>query len=338
MPKAAIIGTTTWGTTLGIILARKGLRVKLWARTESEAAELNLSRQNARCLPGIPLPSRLTATASPGEALDGADVVVLAAPAQTVRQNIRKIKDCIAPSTLLVNLAKGLEVGRGLRLSQVIAEEIPSSLHRHICALSGPNLAKEIVKGLPAAAVVAAGDESVARRAQFLLSTSQFGVFTSTDVAGVEMGGALKNVIALGAGITEGLGYGDNAKATYMTWGWSEMVALGIAEGARPETFNGLAGLGDLVVTCISPLSRNHTVGLELAKGHSLSEIMSSMNEVAEGVATTQAVQQMAQRLGVDMPITRAIHRVLFEGLDPRQAVVELFGHPLNSAAARKQA
>lgn len=334
MPKIAIIGTTTWGTTLGIILARRGLRVKLWARTDEEAEQLNCSRQHARSLPGITFPVRLSATSSPAEALEDADMAILAAPAQTVRQNVRKIREHIGPSTLLVNVAKGLEVGQGLRLSQVIAEEVPSFLRPNVCVLSGPDLAKEVVQGLPAAAVVAAEDGAVARRAQHLLVTNQFGIFTSTDVAGVEMGGALKNIIALGAGITEGLGYGDNAKAAYMTLGWAEMVALGVAAGAREDTFRGLAGLGDLVVTCISPLSRNHHVGLELAKGIPLSEIMAGMSEVAEGVPTTRAAQQMADRLGVDMPITRAIHRVLFENLPPRRAVIELFGRPLKSVGA----
>lgn len=336
MPKAAIIGTTTWGTTLGIVLARKGLRVKLWARTGEEAEQLNSSRQHARSLPGITFPVRLSATSSPAEALEDADMAILAAPAQAMRQNVRRIRDHIGLSTLLVNVAKGLEVGRGLRISEVIAEEVPPSLRPNICILSGPNLAKEVVRGLPAAAVVAAEDEAAAQRAQHLLVTNQFGVFTSTDVAGVEMGGALKNIIALGAGITEGLGYGDNAKAAYMAWGWAEMVALGVAAGAREDTFRGLAGLGDLVVTCMSPLSRNHHVGLELAKGIPLSQIMAGMNEIAEGVPTTQAAQQMADRLGVDMPITQAIHRVLFENLDPRQAVIELFGRPLNSVSATR--
>lgn len=331
MPKVAVIGTTTWGTTLGIILARRGLRVKLLARTEEEAEVLNLSRQNARCLPGISFPSRLAATSQPSEALEGANIAILGVPAQTMRQNICQIKDYIEPSTLLVSVAKGLEVGRGLRPSQVIAEEIPPHLHHHICVLSGPNIAKEVVHGLPAATVVAAQDEAVARKVQHLLTTNQFGVFTSTDVAGVEMGGALKNIIALGAGITEGLGYGDNAKAAYMTWGWTEMVALGVAAGAREETFRGLAGLGDLVVTCVSPLSRNHYVGLELAKGYSLTEIMATMQEVAEGVPTTKAAQQLAHRLGVVMPLTRAIHRVLFDGVEPRQAVVKLFGQSFDS-------
>ena len=331
MPKVAVAGATTWGTTLGIILARKGIHVKLLARTEGEAAELNRSRQHARALPDIHFPTRLTATSIPSEALEGADMVILATPAQTVRQNVSIIKQYIEPSTLILSVAKGLEVGKGLRLTEVIKEEVHPHLHRNICVLAGPNLAKEVVRGLPAATNVAAEDEEIARMAQHLLVTKQFGVFVSTDMVGVELSGALKNIIALGAGIAEGLGYGDNAKATYMTWGWAEMVMLGMAAGARQETFMGLAGLGDLVVTCISPLSRNHYVGLELAKGRSLNEILSSMHEVAEGVATTRAAQQMASRLGVDMPVTRAIHKVLFDGVEPRKAVMDLFGGTFNS-------
>lgn len=243
---------------------------------------------------------------------------------------MRLIRDYLSEATIVVSAAKGLEVGSGLRPSQVMAGETPPRLHSQLCALSGPNLAKEIMQGFPAASVVAAPEARTARRAKSLLDTPVFRVSSSTDVVGVEMGGALKNIMALAAGMAEGLGYGDNAKAAIMTRGLAEMMALGVAAGARRQTFLGLSGVGDLVVTCSSPLSRNHHVGLELAKGRSLAEVMDSMREVAEGVATTQAARLLANKLQVKVPITEAIYKVLFEGSHPRQAVAELLGFPLD--------
>ena len=209
-------------------------------------------------------------------------------------------------------------------MSQVIAEEIEPSFHANICVLSGPNLSQEILGDLPAATVIASGNEVIARKAQKLLSAPNFCVFTNTDVIGVELGSALKNIIALGAGITDGLGYGNNAKAALITRGLTEMTALGVALGANPFTFSGLAGLGDLIATCASPLSRNHYVGVELAKGRPLKEITDSMTGVAEGVSTTLAVWNLAQQMGLEMPITETIYRVLYDEADLRQSAVEL--------------
>lgn len=327
MAKAAIIGTTTWGTTLGVILAGKGTQVKLWARTGEEARELNRARQNTVFLPTVTFPQRLSATNSVGGALRGASLVILAVPAQTMRKNVRLVTDCLEPSMLILSAAKGLEVDTCQRMSQVIADEIAPGLHANICVLSGPNLAREVVQGLPAVTVVAAKDPAVAERARRLLSAPNFSLLTTTDVPGVELGGGLKNIIALGAGMADGLGYGDNAKAAFMTRGLAEIAALGVACGATTDTFFGLAGMGDLVVTCASHLSRNHYVGVELAKGTPLSEITASMRSVAEGVLTTAAARKMARSLGVKMPITEQIYRVLYEGLDPRQAVAELMVH-----------
>jgi glycerol-3-phosphate dehydrogenase (NAD(P)+) len=209
-------------------------------------------------------------------------------------------------------------------MSQVIADEIEPRFQSNICVLSGPNLSQEILGKLPAATVVAAEDEAIARKAQRLLTTPNFCVFTNTDVVGVELGGALKNIIALGAGIADGLGYGDNAKAALITRGLTEMTALGVSLGANPLTFSGLAGLGDLIATCASPLSRNHYVGVELVKGRSLKEITDSMTGVAEGVSTTLVVWKLAQQMGLEMPITEAIYRILYEGADIHQAAVGL--------------
>lgn len=326
MPKIAVIGTTSWGTTLGIVLARKGMWVKLWGRTEKEAEALEQTRGNQALLPGISFPRRLSVSASLEETLSGAVMAILAVPAQRMRENIRRVRDYLEDSTLLMSAAKGLEIGTALRMSEVIAEEIPSRLHHHICVVSGPNLAREIAQGLPAATVVAARDEEVAQRAGNMLVTRQLGVFTNTDMVGVELGGALKNIVALSAGISDGLECGDNAKATLITRGWVEIMALGVALGANPLTFSGLAGLGDLVATCAGPLSRNHYVGSELARGRSLTEILAGMSSVAEGVETTRVARQLSRKLGVEMPITDLIYQVLFEDLPPAQALTCLKG------------
>jgi glycerol-3-phosphate dehydrogenase (NAD(P)+) len=261
------------------------------------------------------------------EALAYVDAVILAVPSQTMRQNIKLVKDYLKGSMLVVSAAKGLEIGSSKRMSQVITEEIDPQFWSNICVLSGPNLSKEILNDLPAASVVAAADEAVARKIQKLLSTPNFCFYTNTDVIGVELGGALKNIIALGAGMVDGLGYGDNAKAAFITRGLTEMAALGTALGASPLTLSGLAGLGDLIATCASPLSRNHYVGVELTKGRSLKEITDSMTGVAEGVSTTVVAWNLAQRLGLEMPITEKIYQILYEGLDPRQIMTELLGN-----------
>ncbi|MBM2831775.1 MAG: hypothetical protein HW414_827 [Dehalococcoidia bacterium] len=324
MPKIAILGTTSWGTTLGIVLARKGMRVSLWGRTEEESEALEQTRVNRDLLPGISFPKRLSVSAGLSETLSGAVLTILAVPAQRLRTNIRQAADYLEPSTMVMSAAKGLEMGSGLRMSEVIAEEIPSPCHAGICVISGPNLAREIAQGLPAATVVAARDMKVARQAGNLLASRNLGVFLNTDMVGVELGGALKNIIALGAGISDGLSLGDNAKAALITRGWAEIMALGVAMGADPLTFSGLAGLGDLVATCASPLSRNHYVGSELASGRSLDDILAGMSGVAEGVDTTRVARQLSRKLRVDMPITDLIYRILFEGLAPDRALSHL--------------
>ncbi|MBI4186332.1 MAG: NAD(P)-dependent glycerol-3-phosphate dehydrogenase [Chloroflexi bacterium] len=322
MPKVAIIGTTTWGITLGVVLAHKGLKIRLWARTEEEAHRL---KRNGPGLPPLTaFPSQISITSSLKEALDDVAAVLLAVPSQSMRQNIRLAKDHLKQSMLVVSTAKGLEVGTSKRMSEVIAEEIDPGLWPNICVLSGPNLSKEVIQRLPASAVVAAQDMDVAIKAQKLLTAPNFTVYTNTDVVGVELGGALKNVIALGAGMVDGMGYGDNAKAAFITRGLTEMAALAVAQGASPLTLSGLAGLGDLIATCASPLSRNHHVGVELAKGHRLDKITASMSGVAEGLSTAVAVWNLAQKLGLEMPITERIYKVLCDGVKPAQAIAEL--------------
>jgi glycerol-3-phosphate dehydrogenase (NAD(P)+) len=238
-----------------------------------------------------------------------------------LRENVGQAKDYLTNSMLLMSAAKGLEVDTGKRMSQVLAEEIGPSLRGQICVLSGPNLAGEIARGLPAGSVIAAQDMGLAEEARKLMESPKFVLSTSDDVVGVELGGALKNIIALGAGMIDGLGLGDNAKGAFIAWGWTEVVSLGVTLGARAGTFYGLAGLGDLITTCASTLSRNHYVGYELAKGRSLSDVSASMTHVAEGVATTAAAHRLAKNRGLRLPIMDLIHGVLFEGLPPSRAL-----------------
>jgi glycerol-3-phosphate dehydrogenase (NAD(P)+) len=326
MQKIAIVGTTGWGMTLASLLSNKGLEVRLWARTVAEADSLRKNGPDPARYPDIILPEKIVITPDAGRALDRVSAVILVVPAPSMRQNISQIAGHLIKSTLVISAAKGLETGSHRRMSQVIAEEINPRFHANICALSGPNLAREILQNLPAAAVVAAADKSTARKAQRMLSCPNFCIFTNTDIIGVELGGALKNIIALGAGIADGLGYGDNAKAAFMTRGLTEITALGTALGANPLTFAGLAGLGDIIATCASTLSRNHYVGTELAKGRRYTEILETMSEVAEGINTTLVARNLAREMGLEMPITEKIYQVLYEGAGCRQAAVELMG------------
>jgi len=325
MSKIAVIGTTTWGITLGTVLSQKKMAVSLWARTEKEARSLKANGPNLKRLPeDFRFPPGLAITSSIEEALDGADAVLLAVPSQTMRQNIKLISPYITSTMLVISAAKGLEIETGKRMSQVIADEINKDFWYNICVLSGPNLAWEILHGHPAVTIVAADKDAQTKKAHKLLTSPNFCAYTNTDVIGVELGGALKNIIALGAGIVDGLGYGDNAKAALITRGLTEITAMGTAMGANPLTFSGLAGLGDLIATCESNLSRNHYVGVELTKGRTLKEITKTMDYVAEGVITTKVVHRLSQQMGLEMPITERIYQVLYEGADPRKATVGL--------------
>ena len=326
MQKVAIIGTTSWGITLGVLLANKELEVRLWARTEREASKLRKKGTEPERFPDMTFPERLVVTSHINEALDDVAAVIMAVPSPTMRQNISHVESHLTKSTIIVSAAKGLETGSNKRMSEVIAEEIDAHFRSNICVLSGPNLAREIMLKLPAAAVVTAEDTGTAKKAQKLLTTPNFCVFTNSDIIGVELAGALKNIIALGAGIADGLGYGDNAKAAFMTRGLTEITALGMTMGANPLTFSGLAGLGDVIATCTSPLSRNHYVGVELAKGRPLAEITEEMTEVAEGINTTMVAHNLGQQLGLEMPITEKLYQVLYEDADPNQAAAELMG------------
>jgi glycerol-3-phosphate dehydrogenase (NAD(P)+) len=314
MSKVAVIGATTWGNTLARLLAAKGAMVSVWARTESKADELRREVLSEGDYSG-----RLLFTGNVQEAVGTAEFVICAVPAQRMRQNIRLSSPHLNPSVILVSAAKGLEAKTGKRMSEVMADEFSSVSPDKICALSGPNLSAEINQGLPATSVIAGPDIKIARKVQGLLDSPDFTVFVSDDIVGVELCGALKNVVALGAGIMDGLDLGNNAKAAFITLGWKDVVALGIALGAKPDTFYGLAGLGDLIATGNSPLSRNHYVGYELGKGRPLRDIIGTMSQVAEGVDTAIAAHRLTGRAKIEAPIMNLVYSVLFESLPPAE-------------------
>jgi glycerol-3-phosphate dehydrogenase (NAD(P)+) len=313
---------------LAVMLARKREGVTLWARTPQEAEALHTRRENPAFLPQIPLPPALKVTASLEEVLSNIGALFLVVPAHSMRENLRRAAPYIPPQALVVSATKGLEVETALRMSQVIAEELPSSEGR-VCALSGPNLAREIAAGRPAASVVASGCQEAARWVQTLLMSPAFRPYTHEDLVGVELCGALKNVIAIAAGAADGFEVGNNAKAALVTRGLAEITRLGVAAGANPLTFAGLAGVGDLIATCTSPQSRNHYVGVELARGRRPAEIQAGMRMVAEGIHTAQAARKLARSHGVEMPLSEQIYQVLFEGKEAREVVMELMlRHP----------
>jgi glycerol-3-phosphate dehydrogenase (NAD(P)+) len=333
MVGVTILGTGAWGTTLARLLAEERLRwaagdastaetVQLWEHHLDRAAVMERERVNQDYLPEMQFSSNLHVTADLAEAVHDRELVLIVTPSQRVREQATLIGPYLAPGAIVACASKGLELGTRLRMSQVLKEELPG--HIAIVALSGPNLAMEIARGLPAAAVVASDSTAAAEKARTLLTAGMFRVYTSDDLPGVELGGALKNIIALGVGISDGLGYGENAKAAFMTRALAEISRLALAAGANPLTLAGLAGLGDLIATCSSPLSRNRTLGLELAKGRPLDEVLAERKTVAEGVTTTRAALELAKALHVELPITEQIARVLFEQKDVKEAVRSL--------------
>ena len=321
MARIGVCGATTWGTTLAVLMAHNGHTVRLLARSEDEADALNSAGENRRFTPGVSFPDSLTATASPDRAFEAADLAVVAVPSQTFRKNVQLIAGSLQPPTVVVSATKGIEVGSGKRMSQILIEELGAGLGASVCALSGPNLAREINEGKHSATVVASESAAAATKAQDLINSQRFRVYTSDDLTGVECAGALKNVIALGAGVCDGMMFGDNAKAAFITRGLAEIARLGAAMGAKPMTFAGLAGMGDLIATCAGGLSRNHSVGRLLAEGKTLDQIREDMDNIAEGVETTRAAVELGRQLGVEMPIAQAAHDVLFGQL-PIQEVI----------------
>ncbi|KNB51115.1 NAD(P)H-dependent glycerol-3-phosphate dehydrogenase [Streptomyces caatingaensis] len=323
MTRCAVFGTGSWGTAFAMILADAGCEVTLWGRRASVVEAVNTGRTNPDYLPGVELPAAVRATTDPAEAAAGADFTVLAIPSQTLRANLAEWTPLLAGDTVLVSLMKGVELGTAKRMSEVVEEVAKVSADR-VAVLTGPNLAKEIAARQPAAAVVACRDEEVARRLQRACHTAYFRPYTNTDVVGCELGGAVKNVIALAVGIAAGMGLGDNAKASLITRGLAETTRLGLAMGADAHTFAGLAGMGDLVATCSSPLSRNNTFGRNLGRGMSLEETIAVTRQTAEGVKSCQSVLDLARRHHVDMPITETVVDIVHEGKPPMVALREL--------------
>jgi glycerol-3-phosphate dehydrogenase (NAD(P)+) len=331
MNRIAILGAGGWGTALSIILARNCEEVRLWVYEPDLCARMKNSRVNDLYLPGSFLPSAVSPTNDVCEALSGADVVITAVPSEYLRGILRQIAPLAQPELVFVSATKGLESRTHLRMTEVMMETLLPRFSPQLAVLSGPTFAREVAHGAPAAVVIASEDEDLARRLQLRFANSSFRFYTNTDVIGVEMGGALKNVIAIAAGVSEGLGLGSNALAAIVTRGLAEITRLACACGARRETLAGLSGLGDLVLTCTGALSRNHRVGVDLGRGRKLEEILQSMHMVAEGINTTAAARDLARQKGIEMAITEQMYAVLFEGLSPRDAVRGLMERELKA-------
>ena len=324
-PKVAVVGGGAWGTTLALLALGATGRATLIVRDPKQADVMTKLRRHPRSLQGVVLPDGLEITAMAEGALDSADIAVFAVPVQSLRDAVMNVAPRLRGKTL-VTAAKGLERATLRRPTEIVATAIQDISVTSVCALSGPNLAAEIAAGQPATTVVAGSDQPSCELVRDALMSPRFRIYTSRDVVGVEMGGALKNIIAIGAGIGDGLKAGDNAKAAFLTRGITEIARLGTACGAEPLTFAGLSGIGDLIATCASPLSRNNRVGRELARGHRLADILSGLDEVAEGVPTTEAAYLLGRRLGVELPITEQMYAVLFTGKSPIAAIQDLMG------------
>lgn len=308
----AVIGAGSWGTALARLLAEKGHSVWLWDREPDRIEAIVREGENARYLPGFPLPERVRPTTDLPGAIDSAGIVVLAVPSGAVREVVGAWREAFGRARCLLSAAKGLEPSSGMTVSQVLAALLGDDCGSRLAVLSGPNLATELARGIPTATVIASESYELAVHLQDVFRTPTFRPYTGADVLGVELGGALKNIIAIAAGVSDGLGYGDNTKASLMTRGLAEMVRLGERLGARRETFYGLSGVGDMITTCAGRLSRNYRVGSGLAQGRGLEEILRDMGQVAEGVPTCEAAVRLADRTGVEMPIARAVYGVLY--------------------------
>lgn len=321
-PRIAVVGAGAWGTTLAALIAGSE-PVSLVCHTPELAREISSSHSNERRLPGVALPERIDASVDPAVLAEAVDLVILAVPSRHLRATVARIAPHLAPGVDLLSVVKGLEPDSLLRMSEVIADAASLPAER-IAALSGPNLALEIARGLPASAVVAAEDPALADRVVSRLSRRQFRLYVNRDLLGVELCGALKNIVAIAAGAADALGFGDNGKAGLLTRGLAEMTRLGMAAGANPLTFAGLAGVGDLIATCGSGLSRNHRLGEELARGRRWPEIEATLPGTAEGAYTVDAALALAGGLGVEMPIAQEVHNALFEGKSVQRCLIDL--------------
>ncbi len=324
MKNTAVIGGGAFGTALAKILVDAGSEVTLWAREPELVEAINTGHENTLFMPGFTLPETISATTDLEEAASGRDLVVIAVPTAFLRTVLGDAAQAISEHCMLVTVSKGIEVDSGLTMADVQREVLPLPLHRNLAFLSGPSFARELMKRMPTTVSVAAQDLTLAERVQKALTTDYFRIYTTNDVIGVEVGGAVKNVMAIATGIVDGLGLGTNTRAALLTRGLAEITRLGVRMGANPLTFAGLAGMGDLVLTCTGDLSRNRQVGLKLGQGMTLDEILADMHQVAEGVRTTRSVYDLSHKLGVEMPIADQVFHILYRDKDPKIAVVDL--------------
>ena len=321
MDKVCVLGAGSWGSALALVLAKNGYDVSLWTRDNEQADGINKTKENTNYLPGVLFPNNIKVTTNIEDSVSNSKLIVLAVPSQAIRSISKQIKPFIKDEQILVDVAKGLEKGTGLRLSEVCKEELPNNPY---VTLSGPSHAEEVAKDIPTTVVVASENLQIAQTVQDIFMSPEFRVYTNPDIVGVELGGALKNIIAFGAGICDGLGLGDNAKAALMTRGIREIGRLGIAMGADISTFSGLSGIGDLIVTCTSMHSRNRRAGILIGQGKSLEETLKEVKMVVEGITATEVAYEEAKKLNVDMPITNAIYSILHSGSNANEVVREL--------------
>jgi len=330
-----IIGAGSWGTTLSVILAEKGFDVNLWTRSNDTYEGIKRSRKNKKYTCDLYIPENVTPFINPEEGFGNPDIIIFAVPSHVLREIIKKfyeiIKKSIRNARCILNVAKGLEIGTNLRLSQVMEECLPGKSISNICVLSGPNIASEIAAGLPSVSVAASNNKETLKYIQPIISTDKFRVYTNSDIIGVEIGGAVKNIIAIAAGISDGMGYKANTKASLITRGLYELAKFGTRLGANPLTFSGAAGMGDLIATCISKNSRNRSVGERIAGGDSIGKILENMYMVAEGVNTTRAVYDISRKMDIDVPITECVYEIIYKDLSPVESVNKLMKRKFKS-------
>lgn len=315
------LGGGSFGTALGVMLAKKGIDVRIWDREQKVVEDINIKRENIKYLPNITIPHNVTAFNNIEDSIKGSEFVVLSVPSHVIRNLCKQISTFLSREQIVVSIAKGIEEGTLKRISQVIEEEL---VENPVVILSGPSHAEEVAQDIPTAVVVSSRDEATSNRVQDLFMTKKFRVYTNEDMIGVEIAGAVKNIIALAAGVSDGIGYGDNTKAALMTRGMNEIIKIGTAMGGRKETFAGLTGMGDLIVTCTSMHSRNRRAGILIGKGVPVNEAIEQIGMVVEGIKACNAFYYLKEKLGVSMPITDTLHKVLFEGKDPKYGVYEL--------------
>ncbi len=321
MDKICILGAGSWGSALGVLLAKKGYEIEMWTNEESQCEAVNRSRENIDFLPGVVIPQNMNLSIDIQDSIKGAKAIVMAVPSQAVREVIKLAKPYLSKDQIIVNVSKGLERGSNLRISEVVAQELEEN---SFAVLSGPSHAEEVAKDVPTTVVVASKDMDVAEAVQDIFISPKFRVYTNTDLVGVELGGSLKNIIAFAAGVSDGLGYGDNTKAALMTRGLTEIVRLGVAMGANAKTFSGLSGVGDLIVTCTSMHSRNRRAGILIGQGMSLEEALKEVKMVVEGVEAAKVAYGLSKEYDIEMPITNELYGVLFEGKDVKKSVIDL--------------